>query len=96
MVYFHKESRAINVWNLNFSVIPKHIYEKSVREDPTLRTSEYHTKLENAPVTGGPYEFFKRVRGQEIVLRRRESYYMHDGKQGARQALLRRNQLSYS
>jgi len=81
LVYFHKEALPTNVWNLNFPVIPKHIYEKELDSDPTLQDSEYHVKYENSPVTGGPYEYEERVRGQEILLRRREGWYMQDGKQ---------------
>jgi len=81
IVYFHREAMATNIWNIFFPVIPKHVYEKSVVEDPTLADSDYHVKQENDPVCGGPYKIAKRVRGQEIVLERRESYYMHDGKQ---------------
>ncbi|MDB5386701.1 MAG: extracellular solute-binding protein family 5, partial [Planctomycetaceae bacterium] len=81
IVFFHKESLSTNVWNINFPIVPKHIYEKSVDEDPTLTDSDYHVKQENNPVCGGPYTISKRVRGQEIVLERRESYYMHNGKQ---------------
>lgn len=81
LVFFHKESLPTNVWNLNFPIIPKHIYEKELETDPTLQDSEYHVKYENSPVTGGPYEYEKRVRGQEILLRRRDSWYMHDGKE---------------
>ena len=39
LVYFHKQPLATNVWNMNFQVVPKHMYEKSVAEDPTLRNS---------------------------------------------------------
>ena len=81
LVYFHKKPAATNIWNMNFYVVPKHIYEKSVAEDPTLRTSAYHRNLETHPVTGGEYELVRWTRGQEIVLKRRESYYMHNGKQ---------------
>jgi peptide/nickel transport system substrate-binding protein len=81
VVFFHKEALATNVNNINFPIIPKHIYEKSVTEDPTLRDSDYHVKVENDPICGGPYTISKRVRGQEIILERRESYYMHAGKQ---------------
>jgi peptide/nickel transport system substrate-binding protein len=81
LVYFHQAPLATNVWNLNFSVVPKHIYENSVAEDPTLSDSKYHVQQENHPVCGGPYEFAGRTRGKEIVLRARESYYMHGGKQ---------------
>lgn len=81
LVFFHKESLATNVWNISFPVIPKHIYEKSVAEDLTMQDSKYHVKYENDPVCGGAYTISKRVRGQEIVLTRRESWYMHKGKQ---------------
>lgn len=81
IVYFHKEPLATNVWNINFPIIPKHIYEKSVDEDPTLQNSRYHVQQESDPVVGGAYRIASRARGQEIVLERREDYYMHDGKQ---------------
>jgi peptide/nickel transport system substrate-binding protein len=81
LVYFHKAPDAINVWNLNFPVIPKHIYADSIAEDPTLSTSNRHSKLETHPVTGNAYEFVRWARGSEILLRRRESFYMHNGKQ---------------
>ena len=81
LVFFHKESLATNVWNINFPVIPKHIYEKSLKDDPTLQNSDYHVKYENKPVTGGPYIIQSRKRNSEIVLTRREGWYQHKGKQ---------------
>ncbi len=81
LVYFHEKPSPVNIWNLNFSVIPKHKYEKTVSNDESLVQSAEHIELENAPITCGPYDYKKRVRGQEIVLERRESWYMHNGKQ---------------
>jgi peptide/nickel transport system substrate-binding protein len=81
LVFFHKEAAATNVWNLNFPVLPRHIYEESLKEDFTLQNSPYHVRYENDPVCGGAYTITKRVRRQEIVLTRRESWYMHNGKQ---------------
>ncbi|MGL4512228.1 MAG: ABC transporter substrate-binding protein [Lacipirellulaceae bacterium] len=81
LVYFHRKPLATNVWNLNFAVIPRHVYAASIAEDPTLKTSDYHAKLESNPVSGGAYEVASRARGQGIVLKRRESYYVHNGKQ---------------
>jgi peptide/nickel transport system substrate-binding protein len=81
LVFFHKAAEATNVWNLNFPIIPKHIYEKSIYADPTLRTSDYHGRQERNPVTGGQYELARWNRGSEIVLRRRDSFYEHDSKQ---------------
>ncbi|CAN0341982.1 unnamed protein product, partial [Ectocarpus sp. 4 AP-2014] len=70
---------ATNVWNINFPVIPKHIYKDSIADDPTLRTSKYHAEQEKHPVYGGPYELERRTRGSEILLKRRENYYQHEG-----------------
>jgi len=81
VVFFHKESLATNQQNINFPIIPKHVYEDTLAEDPTMTRIKKHVALEDNPVVGGPYIFKSRKRGSEIVLERRESYYMHDGKQ---------------
>lgn len=81
LVYFHKEALATNTQNLSFGIVPKHKYEHTVAADPTLTRSDEHVELEDAPVVGGAYEIKSRRRGDEIVLQRRESYYMHKGKQ---------------
>jgi peptide/nickel transport system substrate-binding protein len=81
VVFFHNESLATNTSNMLFLLLPKHIYEKSVLEDPSIKSSAYHRQLEDHPVVAGAYELSKRERGEEYVLRRREGYYMHDGKQ---------------
>jgi peptide/nickel transport system substrate-binding protein len=81
VVFFHREPLATNVWNINFPVIPKHVYEGTWEADPTLKDSPRHVELEAGPVCGGPYEIVKRVRGQEILLRARESWHTVGGKQ---------------
>jgi peptide/nickel transport system substrate-binding protein len=81
VVFFHKEALATNVWNIFFPIIPKHVYEKSLLDDPTLRDSDYHVKLENAPVCGGAYRLKSRIVGQEFVLERREEWYQKDNQQ---------------
>ena len=81
VVIFHKEALATNITNINFPILPKHIYENSVKEDPSLKRSAYHTQQEAKPVTAGPYEYVSRKRGEEFVVRRREGYYMHNSKQ---------------
>jgi peptide/nickel transport system substrate-binding protein len=85
VVYFHKESLATNVWNVNFPIIPKHIYKDSIPEDFTMGQSEHHLKYERNPVCGGPYEIVKRVEKQEIVLERREDWYQRNGQHVRRQ-----------
>ncbi len=81
VVFFHRESLATNIWNINFSLIPKHIYEKTLPEDPELNRSDRHLELEADPVTGGAYTVASRVRASQIVLERREGYYMFEGRQ---------------
>jgi peptide/nickel transport system substrate-binding protein len=80
IVFFHKEPLATNVWNINFPVLPKHVYEATWEKDPTLKDSPEHVALEQSPIVGGPYEIVERTRGQQIVLRRRESWSTVDGK----------------
>lgn len=80
LVFFHKEALATNIWNVNFPSIPKHKYEHTIPDDPTLDDSEEHVELEENPVTGGPYVIKSRSL-TEIVLERREAYYMYEGKQ---------------
>jgi peptide/nickel transport system substrate-binding protein len=80
VVFFHKDALATNIGNIgSMPIIPKHIYEKSLADDPTMARSEYHTKLEDDPVVGGPYKLTKRVRSLEFVLERRDDYYQVNG-----------------
>jgi len=81
VVFFHREPFATNVWNINFPVLPRHVYEGTWEDDPTLKDSPAHVALEARPVCGGPYEIVSRVRGQEIVLRRRASWSSVGGRQ---------------
>lgn len=81
VVFFHREPLATNVWNINFPVIPRHVYAETWESDPTLKDSRRHVELEAQPVCGGPYEIVKRIRGQEILLRAREAWHTVDGKQ---------------
>ncbi|MDA1039696.1 MAG: peptide-binding protein [Planctomycetota bacterium] len=80
IVFFHQEPLATNVWNINFPVLPKHVYEKTWEQDPTLKDSPEHVALEQSPIVGGPYEIVERTRGQQIVLRRRENWSAVNGK----------------
>jgi peptide/nickel transport system substrate-binding protein len=81
VVIFHKEALATNTENIAFPIIPKHIYETTIPRDPTMARSAEHSRLEDHPVVSGPYQLVSRVRNQEFVLRRRESYYLHNGRQ---------------
>ena len=80
LVFFHNEPYLTNVWNVNFGVIPKHVFESTIAKDPTLTDSNEHVAINENPVVGGPYTIASRSQ-TEIVLERRESYFMHDGEQ---------------
>ena len=81
LVYWHQEPYATRTGNMVWPIIPKHLYEKSINEDPSLKKSEHHRRLEDDPVTAGPYELTRRVRTQEFVVSRREGWYMHEGRE---------------
>ena len=81
LVFFHKEPLATNVWNINFPVLPRHVYGETWEQDPTLKDSPRHVELEAKPVCGGAYEIVSRIRGQEIVLKARKSWHTVGGKQ---------------
>jgi len=81
VVIFHKAALPTNDENMQFYIMPKHIFETTLPDDPTLARSPAHSRLEDKPVVAGKYELAKRQRGQEFILRRREGYYLHDGKQ---------------
>jgi len=89
IVFFHKQSLATNVWNCNFPIIPKHVYETTIPEDKTMANSDRHVELESDPVVGGAYKLVKRTKS-EILLERRDDWYMHDGKQVRRKPHFKR------
>lgn len=80
VVFFHEKAMPINIFNMQFPIIPKHIYEESIKRDPTLTRSPTHAALEKAPVVAGQYIVEKRTRDSEIVMVRREESYKHNGK----------------
>ncbi len=81
VVIFHKESLATNVGNVSFAILPRHIFEKSIAEDPKLTESPRHVEFEAHPVTAGPYRVAKFERDKEVTMERREEWFMKDGKQ---------------
>ena len=78
---FHESSKATNINNAGFPILPKHVYAKTIPDDKSLVNSEAHIDLEEKPVVAGPYEIIQRSTGQRTVLARREAFYMHDGEQ---------------
>ncbi|MGC4005626.1 MAG: ABC transporter substrate-binding protein [Pirellulales bacterium] len=81
VIFMHKKALATNSWNINFPLIPKHIYEKTLLEDETLSKSARHLELEDRPVVGGPYKIVERTRRDSIVLERRDDFSNYKGKE---------------
>lgn len=90
IVFFHEKAMPINIFNMQFSLIPRHIYEDSAPRDPTLVRSRWHVQLEKTPVVAGVYYVERRTKNQEVVFKRREGYYMHNGKQVRPKAFINR------
>lgn len=90
LVYFHQNATPISPQSISYYIIPKHIYEKSISEDPTLTRSPWHQKQEHDPVTSGPYVVEKHLPNTSIILRRRENYYVYQGKQVREKPFLKR------
>jgi len=80
VVYFHKEPLVTNVFNLNFPIMPKHVYEPTLARDPTMQASEEHIRLSENPVTSGQYRLVSWKKGQEIIFERRPEWYERHGK----------------
>lgn len=72
--FVHQAALPTNKWNVMFSIIPKHVYEKGKSEDPTLRNSDYHNKVNRHPMGNGPYKLVEWIENDRIVLQRWEDY----------------------
>ena len=81
LVVFHDQAKPINPLLIQFPNIPKHKYEESIKRDPTMTRSKVHEEMERNPIVAGPYYVESRIRSTEIVYRRNDHYYMHNGKQ---------------
>ncbi|MFM7107522.1 MAG: ABC transporter substrate-binding protein, partial [Planctomycetaceae bacterium] len=73
VAFFH-ESPPANARDLDFPLLPRHVYASTWEADPSLASSAAHAALERRPVTGGPYEVAARTPAREIVLRRRPAW----------------------
>lgn len=64
----------VNRWNVYFSLIPKHIYNKEKDSSPDLKSSDYYIERNRSPVGNGPYKFVKWLANDRIELERWEGY----------------------
>ncbi|MCH7526051.1 MAG: hypothetical protein IID39_01310 [Planctomycetes bacterium] len=72
--FVHRAPLATNKWNILFPLIPKHLFEKSKEDDPTLKRSDYHIYMARHPVGNGPYKFVEWIENDKIVLERWDDF----------------------
>lgn len=72
--YTFKQPLPTNRWNMDFPILPRHLYEPLAAVDPTLAGSEAATELNRRPIGNGPYRFVEWVGGQRIVVERWDDY----------------------
>ncbi len=80
VVYFHKEALPTGYMDANIPIIPQHIFEPTLKRDPTMVGSVENSLLSRNPVTSGPYRFVSWKPGEEIVCERRPEWYEREGK----------------
>jgi peptide/nickel transport system substrate-binding protein len=86
VVFFHQQSLATNEWNIAFPIIAEHVYKplydklEKVTFEELLQTPEYQ-ETELHPVSGYAYALVSRTRNQELTFKRRNDWYMQNGKQ---------------
>jgi peptide/nickel transport system substrate-binding protein len=74
-VFFRcKQPSPTNKWNVFFSIIPKHIYEKEKEQDPSLRNNAYYSERNRNPVGCGPYKFVEWIENDKIVVERWDEF----------------------
>jgi len=70
-----KQALPTNIWNINFTIIPKHLYEKDKANHPDLTSGDYYTQLNRAPVGNGPYKFVRWLENDKIEVERWDDYH---------------------
>ncbi len=99
VVFFHQQSLATNEWNVNFPIIPEHIYKPLYDKldhmtfEELLQTPEYQ-ETELHPVSGYAYELVSRTRNQEIEVQTPRRLVHAKRQTSAREAIFRRDSLS--
>ena len=73
--FVHKSPLPTAKWNVQFPILPKHVYEKGKAEDPTLKNSAFYAKVNREPVGNGPYRFVEWKENDKIVLERWEEFH---------------------
>lgn len=79
-VAFFRDAAGGDARDLDFPLLPRHVYAGTWEADPTLVAGAAHAAREARPVTAGPYEVASRTPGRELVLRRRAAWAVVRGR----------------
>ncbi|UCD29880.1 MAG: hypothetical protein JSV03_05220, partial [Planctomycetota bacterium] len=60
--------------NLEFPIIPRHIFAKEKTKHPDLKTGEYYNQQNRYPVGNGPYRIVEWKGNDKVVIERWEEY----------------------
>lgn len=80
VLYFQRQALPTNHLHLAWPILPRHILGPQLAEDPTLKSAPFN----RAPVTNGPYSLVSWSSNQEILLERREAWYLGGGGKAVR------------
>ena len=69
-----KAALPTNRWNVDFPILPKHLYAPVMAADPSLAGSAAAVRLNRNPVGNGPYRLAEWVDGERLVLERWPDY----------------------
>lgn len=72
--YVHKEPLPTSKWNVNFGLLPRHVYGKDLKANPDLLTGDYYSRVNREGMGNGPYRLVEWVENDKIVLERWDGY----------------------
>lgn len=73
--YVHKDPLPTSQWNVLFSILPKHLYEKDLQKNPDLKSGDYYAQLNRKGIGSGPYRVVEWVENDKIVLERWDAFH---------------------
>ncbi|MEN6625702.1 MAG: ABC transporter substrate-binding protein [Candidatus Sumerlaeia bacterium] len=72
-----KEALATNVWNINFPIVPKHIFDNPAerKAHPNMVDGPYYNKYNRETIVGsGPYKLVEWIANDRLVYERWDGY----------------------
>ncbi len=73
--YIHKDPLPTSKWNVLFSILPKHIYEKDKKANPDLKTGDYYSRVNREGIGCGPYRLVEWKENDKLVFERWEEFH---------------------